>query len=219
VLDALGWAEHYLADFGRAFSHFQQSLALVRALGDSAGSAATLNNLGHAAWHVHELDAAHGYLSESLARWRVLGNEFEVGNVLWSLGLVARDQANPEASRAAYVEGIAALQPATEHRLITKLLDGLASVFVITGQPVRAVRLLGAADARRRASDSFDPLPFVYRRDFYDGLLADAHAALSEEAFATAWAAGQALPLEAAIAEALADAPGGGERVSAPAGA
>jgi non-specific serine/threonine protein kinase len=207
VLDALGWAEHYLADFERAFSHFQQSLALVRALGDSAGIAATLNNLGHAAWHVQDLGAAQGHLSESLALWRALGNEFEVGNVLWSLGLVAHDQGDLEGSRAAYAEGIAALQPVTEHRLITKLLDGLASVLVSTGEPVRAARVLGAADAWRLSSDSFDPLPYVYRRDFYDGLLADTHAALSEEDFATAWAAGQALPLGAAIAEALADAP------------
>ena len=207
VLDALGWAEHYLADFERAFSHFQQSLALVRALGDRAGIAATLNNLGHAAWHVHDLDAAQGHLSESLALWRALGNEFEVGNVLWSLGLVAHDQGDLEASRAAYAEGIAALQPVTEHRLITKLLDGLASVLVSTAEPARAVRLLSAADAWRLSSDSFDPLPFVYRRDFYDGLLADTRAALSEEDFAAAWAAGQALPLAAAIAEALADAP------------
>ena len=120
---------------------------------------------------------------------------------------MARDQGDLEASRAAYAEGIAALQPVTEHRLITKLLDGLASVLVSTGEPARAVRLLGAADAWRLSSDSFDPLPFVYRRDFYDALLADARAALSEEDFGAAWAAGRALPLAAAMAEALGDTP------------
>jgi hypothetical protein len=66
---------------------------------------------------------------------------------------------------------------------------------------------MGAANTWRTSTGYFDPLPFVYRRDFYDGLMAAARAALSGEAFAAAWAAGRALPLEAAIAEALQDAP------------
>ena len=37
----------------------------------------------------------------------------------------------------------------------------------------------------------------------YDSTVADARAALSEEAFAVVWAHGQALPLKQAIAEAL----------------
>jgi non-specific serine/threonine protein kinase len=203
VLDALGSVAHYQADFPRAFAHLQQSLALVRALGDAAGIAGALNNLGHAAWHVHQLAAAHGHLSESLELWRGLGNGFEVGNVLWSVGLVARDGGNPEAARAAFAEGISTLRPVSGHGVITRMLDGLASLILTAGEPARAVRLMGAAAAWRESTGYFQPLPFVYRRDFYDALMAAAHAALSEEAFAAAWAAGRALPLEAAIAEAL----------------
>jgi predicted ATPase/transcriptional regulator with XRE-family HTH domain len=207
VLDALGSVAHYQADFARAFSSFEESLALVRTLRDRAGVARTLNSLGHAAWHIQQLATARGYLSESLAIWRELGNGFEVGNVLWSLGLVARDEGDPAGARAAFAEGIATLQSVAGHRLITMMLDGLASLTVTTGEPAQAVRLMGAANAWRTSTGYFDPLPFVYRRDFYDGLMAAAHAALDGEAFAAAWAAGRALPLEAAIAEALQRAP------------
>ena len=174
VLDALGSVAHYQADFARAFSPFEESLALVRALRDRAGVARTLNSLGHAAWHIRQLATARGYLAESLAIWRELGNGFEVGNVLWSLGLVARDEADPAAARAAFAEGIATLQSVAGHRLITMMLDGLASLIVTTGEPAQAVRLMGAANAWRTSTGYFDPLPFVYRRDFYDGLMAAA---------------------------------------------
>ena len=46
-------------------------------------------------------------------------------------------------------------------------------------------------------------------RAWYDPYLAAVRAHLPVEAFAAAWAAGQALPLEQAVREALADGPMG----------
>ena len=209
ALDTMGAVAHYEADFARAFSHFERSLALVRESGDRAGVARTLNNLGHAAWHMRELAAARGWLAESLALWREVGNAFEVGNVLWSVGLVARDEGDRAAAWAAYAEGIATLGPVGEHRLRAMMLDGLASLIVANGEATRAVRLMAAADAWRKSTGYFDPLPFVYRRDFYDGLAAAVRGALNEAAFEAAWAAGRALSLEAALGEALANGPAG----------
>src|SRR5947208_9517067 len=78
----------------------------------------------------------------------------------------------------------------------------------------RAVRLVGAA-ARLRATlgaaaaRSWSiPLTPV-NRDESTHQLAAAHAALTEEAFEAAWAKGQRLPLEQAIAEAAAAASAG----------
>jgi len=68
-------------------------------------------------------------------------------------------------------------------------------------QPAHAARLLGAAEALRESAGV--PLPPVHRVD-YERDVALVRAALDEDAFAMAWAEGQAIPLEQAIAEALA---------------
>jgi len=65
----------------------------------------------------------------------------------------------------------------------------------------RAVRLLGAAAAARVALGT--PLPPA-ERAACERALGAARAHLDEDAFASAWAAGQALTLEQAITDALA---------------
>src|SRR5262245_46554335 len=86
-------------------------------------------------------------------------------------------------------------------RSITISLLGLAAVASTLSEYVQAVRLLGAVAALLSASTYV--LEPVVRAD-YDGLMATARAHLDEVTFDRAWAAGQGLPLEQAIAEALA---------------
>ena len=67
-------------------------------------------------------------------------------------------------------------------------------------EPDRAARLLGAAEAW------FTTVGHVIgqtERAEHDGYIAATRAQLGEETFAAAWAGGQALTLEQAIAEAL----------------
>jgi hypothetical protein len=67
------------------------------------------------------------------------------------------------------------------------------------GDAERAARLFGAAEALREALGA--PLPPV-ERAHYDRSIATVRAALGEKAFAAAWTAGRAMPLEAAVARA-----------------
>jgi hypothetical protein len=85
-------------------------------------------------------------------------------------------------------------------REIAESLERFATLAVGRRQPQRATRLLGAAAALRERIGA--PLPPVDRAD-YDRDVASAHAQLDEVTFDAAWAAGQALTLEQAIAEAL----------------
>jgi non-specific serine/threonine protein kinase len=74
-----------------------------------------------------------------------------------------------------------------------------AGVATSLGRPERAARLLGAAAA------AFEAIGFRVPRHWEGRVVrleAAARAALGDEAFAAAWAAGRALPLEAAVAEA-----------------
>jgi DNA-binding NarL/FixJ family response regulator len=68
---------------------------------------------------------------------------------------------------------------------------------------MRAARLYGAAEAARQAIGA--PMPRHHARS--DQAVARVRAGLGEPAFAAAWAAGRALPLAEAVAEALAVAP------------
>ena len=78
-------------------------------------------------------------------------------------------------------------------------LAGLAAVGLRDGQPEHAARLLGAA-AWREVIGS--PPPPSQRAE-YNRLRMVARASLDEATFATMWAAGRALSLEDAVAEAL----------------
>jgi hypothetical protein len=81
-------------------------------------------------------------------------------------------------------------------------LVGMARVAAMQGQPERAARLLGASAALREEIGA--PLSPIARVD-HDHASNAARAALGEDAFATALAAGHATPLEEAIADALGD--------------
>ena len=72
--------------------------------------------------------------------------------------------------------------------------------FLLPSAFVRSPRLWGAAEATRRLIGA--PLP-PNERPRYERLVAAVRTQLDEETFAAAWAAGQALSLEQAIAEAL----------------
>ena len=76
-----------------------------------------------------------------------------------------------------------------------------ANAAAARGQPGRALRLGGAAAALTQTTGR--PLDLADQAAL-DGGLAPARRALPAAAQATAWAAGQALPLEHAVAEALA---------------
>jgi hypothetical protein len=76
----------------------------------------------------------------------------------------------------------------------------LAAVATDDGLHERAARLCGAAEAMPESARA--PIPRVERAE-YDRTVAAVRARLGDHAIAAAWAAGQAMPLEDTIAEAL----------------
>ena len=94
-------------------------------------------------------------------------------------------------------------QEGADRRFIAGCLSGLAAV-AAPRQPERAARLFGAADALREAMGS-PQLRTVEHRS-YDDDMAALRAHLDEETFAAAWADGQAMAMERAIACALGEA-------------
>jgi hypothetical protein len=83
---------------------------------------------------------------------------------------------------------------------ITQSLAGLAGVAGGAWQPARAAQLLGAAESIRKSTGaSLTPVD----RTVFDRYAATIRAQLNEAHFSAAWAEGEAMTLEQAIAYAL----------------
>jgi hypothetical protein len=83
---------------------------------------------------------------------------------------------------------------------IAQALENLALTIAATGEGARAAYLLGAAAALR---ETVGAPPHPRGQAGMERTTASAQAALGEEAWAAAFAAGRALTLEEAVAEAL----------------
>jgi tetratricopeptide (TPR) repeat protein len=123
--------------------------------------------------------------------------------VLTDAGDYARAQGNLEQASECYRHALTALAQRRAAVGVAEPLEGLAKVAVAQGCPDQAARLFGAARALRVRIGA--PVAPVDRAD-YERSLAATRAALGEATFDAAWAAGQALLQDQAIAEAMAGA-------------
>jgi hypothetical protein len=119
-------------------------------------------------------------------------------NINHVLGALVNMHGDSVRARVILCDGLILQQQFAEQDVMIDSLEACAGVAIGQGWAVRAARLLGAATALRttigiRRAPAARP---AYERD-----VASARAQLDDAAFAAAWAAGQALTLEQAIAE------------------
>ncbi len=183
----------------QATALFEECVALSRALGDRQFVAAALNSLGDLAAGQGQYAQATALFEECLAVARELGARWDSAIVLLNLGAVTRAQGQLARASALLLDSLAQFQALDWKVGLAYALEGLALVAVAEGRMERAGRLGGAAAAARLAIAA--PLPPVERAAFDDAMAA-ARQALGAGAWTTAWAAGQALTLDQAIAAA-----------------
>ena len=196
----LGLGALYRGDFPPAQALLEESLALFRELEDQWGTDTTLTLLGNLALAKGEYPVARARHEESLARCRELVDRLGIAEALNGLGTGACRQGDYRRAGGLYAESLTLCRTVGDTRLSAEVLEGLAGVAAAQGQAHTAAQLLGATDTLRAATAAPVPPP---RRADYDRTVAAARAALGEDAFAVAWAAGQALPLAQATALAL----------------
>jgi predicted ATPase/DNA-binding SARP family transcriptional activator/DNA-binding CsgD family transcriptional regulator len=198
----LGIVAERNGDYRRALALKEEQLGLARAMGDKENIAIALNNLGVAI----ELAGDPAKAAEHFAEATALAGEIGDRRIrAYALSGLAGAEHKAHGSRvrvaALAAESIRQLRrlPGREAVLVTQFED-LAEWAVEAADHARAARLLGAAATLRPGLDaSRDPDHQVS----YDGTVAAARQALGD-AFEAAWATGQALPLDAVFAEALA---------------
>lgn len=180
----------------------EASLGAFRDLGDLRGAAAALNNLGYNAYFRGDFARADALLSEALPLARAVGDRLLLGMVLDSLGAVAQARNDLERAVRLYREVLVLAHEIRTWPTLWLALRALAGVAAARGQSEAAARLWGAADRLGDEVPNSTPPPEEVAR--HEQAMATAQAQLGEGAFAAAWEAGRTLPLEEAVAEALA---------------
>jgi hypothetical protein len=142
-------------------------------------------------------------VEEALAINRELGDRRSAADGLRYLAEVASGEGRPDEARTLFLESLALSRELSARTVALDGLEGLASFESRHGQAALATRLFGAVDALRERAGR--PMQSLYAAR-YEAQIAAARVALGEEAFAAAWAEGEAMTLEEAVAVALGEA-------------
>jgi non-specific serine/threonine protein kinase len=201
VLGLLGWQTFMQGDAPQGTRLLAEARRYLRAVGDRDALCSCLRLSGEVAQAQGDHAAAHTLFAEALAAAREMGHGIAVQNALTSLGDLALAQGDPVAARGRYAEALLVARDRGDRGPMLWELRALGSCCVLTGQMARATRLYGAEAAARAGAPLQGPLS--PRAEQYAEGMAAARAALGDAAFAAAWAAGEAMTLEAAVAEAL----------------
>ena len=193
------------SDRQQAQTRFNEALGLLRTVGHRAKLGWALCQMGSYANHGSAADRerAIGLLEEALALFRSVGHTPGTATALGDLSHASFVRGDLRQALALGGESVALRWELQDRWGLTGGLGGMAEHARLGGHPQRAARLMGASDALREAVGvPVDEL----RRPMYERAVAELRAALTADGFAAEWAAGRAMPLEQAVAEALATA-------------
>jgi len=201
ALNALGWLMVCTSENERAVSLLEEALMLKRTLGDRAGISHSLNQLALVASQRGEHLRATVLQEECLALNRELGNTYGIADVLNNMGRAACWRGDHERAAVRFAESLRLSNESGARAGVMISLELLGRTGIASGQCGWAAQLCGAAQALREVLGARIP-PFEIGN--HDRALGAMREALGEEAFATSWAAGLAMPLGQAVALALA---------------
>jgi non-specific serine/threonine protein kinase len=201
------WALNYqgmvamtLGDYQRATTLLERVLPAHRQQGDLHGVGWALCYLAGIQQLQGDYARAVPLFEESLAVFQDLQDKYGISYQLWYLADTLRDQRNYEQAKRLYRESLHIRHALVDKTGLAECFEGLAEVAAEEGQPVLAARLFGAAHWLRETIGT--PLAAL-RRPAQERAVANARTALGEDVFGAAWAEGQTMTLEEAIAYAL----------------
>ena len=188
----------FQGDTQTARTLINESLALFNELGDLYGRAAALNILG-LVLHLqgNEQSAACALQEESLAICRMLGNQRGIAHALSALAQITSMTGDFKQAYERYEESLKIMLRLGDRWMVTVLLEGLARVALAQGEAIWTVHLLSASDALRQIIGT--PMMNL-EQVLHEQALTTLHDLLDEQTFAAAWAEGQVMSPEQALA-------------------
>ena len=181
----------------------EQCLLAAREAGDEWLIAWALHLHALAAHIAGDYPTARGYYEQSLAIRQRIGSLEGIGMCQHLLGMVAYQEGEYEEARRLNGASFPALRQVGLH-IVHNPLATLAALAVRLGQPRRAARIAGATQAY---GDLINLAPIPLAAEIVRPVPALARELLGGPEFDRAWAEGQAMSLDDAIAEALAVEP------------
>jgi tetratricopeptide (TPR) repeat protein len=205
ALNSLGIVAQEQGEYVLARTRYEEALAISGELGDRIGEATALGNLGIVAKAQGDWERARACYEESLAIRRALGERRGTVVALINLGELACEQGDFGTALSLLREGLHHCREFGDRRDAAAGLQELGELFEAMGNLTRAAQLQGAAASLRDSLAA--PVP-PSERPALDRHLSALRAALGEEAFEVAYAAGRARSWEQAIAYTLEEGDG-----------
>ncbi len=200
-----GYAATFRGDLDAAEEYLSEALVRLNDRGGRWGASPVLNALAQVALSRGDLERAMGFLREGEAFLRETEDAFTLAtnlNIQATISQLEGDEGRTEALLRESVELSSALR---DSWALVYGLVGLAGVAARRGEPERAARLFGAAEAIGEAASvtiAFPPTRALYKQD-----LANTIAQLGKEAFAASLKAGRTMTVQGVVEEALSPTP------------
>ena len=201
VMTRLGYVCFMEADFARAMLLAAEGATISRVIGDERVLADALVYLGLAEQYAGDLSSARRRFEECLPIARRFGDRHLIAMTLNMLGQLAVQQGAHDEARRLLTEVLLLAQEVGNVRRQSLSLSAVATLAKSEGALELAIRLDAAAQAAARSVGTVRAAP---ARAITDREIAEARAALGEPAATEAREAGRRMPLELAVAEALA---------------
>jgi len=196
ALFGLGTLERFRGDNAAAKALYEEALALFEVAGDGDLQAATAFNLGDISMLEGDFGRAKGIFTEALASARKTGGRQAAAVSAANLGLIALFEGDHDRATAFLHDGLALSQDLGHRLEVVNCLEPLAALAGARGEPARAARLWGAAEALREAIGSpISPADLGLLEPY----LTEARARLGEAGWRSALAEGQVMTYEAAV--------------------
>jgi predicted ATPase/DNA-binding CsgD family transcriptional regulator len=189
----------------RAEPLMTEGARLTRQLGDKGNLPFVLVELARISLRRGDSEAAAMLVKESMEIAEQTGNQLNIASSLIALAHVALQNGASDRAVELLVESIAMSQRSGDVPCIAEVLEELAALAIASGEMRVGARLLGASQ-NLMANVGFGVGALRTFVDVADMMTA-ARSALGEAQLTEAFAAGQALTLEEAVAEALAFKP------------
>ncbi len=198
-------------DYATAQSFYEDSLRIFKEMEDKPGVAIGLDLLGSLAYRQAHYQQAKTSLEKSLLIWQELGNRMSEAWVSYILGYIAIHQKQGQQAASYLNKSLLIYQERNKLTGIARCFLGLAEVASLDKETDRAAQLFGIAEAYLEVSqvklgnainDLFDHIAAISHVE-YEQLVAAVRAELDEASFEIAYAKGQAMSLEEAVAYAL----------------
>jgi len=199
ALNSLGIVARERGDSAGARAAFEEAIGLHRSLGDLRRVADALSNLGVVAVDEGRLDEAEALFEESSTLDRRFDNQWGMAQTICGQAALALARGRADESAALLSDAVEVFDRLDDRPSLIGTIEQFAATASVRGEHLLAARLWGAATARR--ADIGQPCS-IGETAAIERYVGASRTALGSTAFAAAEAAGAALELETALAEA-----------------